>query len=211
MDEYLDPGPWPGFIGDQREKFVRITLGSGEEIEHSEVYFVLSAGEFVVSTDKSYDDTIRYDKADVARIEVLQYHTACFITSAVADEETVLEPLRRFREEAMAPTLPGRTLLWVYDLVSPPVARTVSSHPDARPTRTIRWLIQRCASLAERREHEQSPTRRRILSLALIVLYVSGIIIAMVGHVVIGIRERVMDYSSNTGNIRLNSRWKEGR
>lgn len=183
MVEYLDPGPWPGFIGDRREKFVRITLGSGEEIEYSEVFFFISAREFVVSKDESHNDTIRYDTDEVARVEVIQHHTACFITTAVAGNDEILESLRGFREDTMARTTVGRSLLWIYDHVSPPIARTLANNPNARFTNAIRWLIHKSAGLAKRREDRDSAFERRVLSLGLLVLYVIGILLAITSHV----------------------------
>lgn len=191
MVEYLDPGPWPGFIGDRREKYVRITLGSGEEIEHSDVFFFISAGEFVISPDESHTDTIHYDVTEVSRAEIIQHHTACFITTAVADNDDVLDSLRSFRDESMAPTLTGRALLTVYDTVSPPIARTLAAHPDSKLTQLVRGLVHRCASIADSRIRRNSRVARHLLSILLGVLYVIGLCIGLVTHLFLTVTDRL--------------------
>lgn len=182
MVEYLDPGPWPGFIGDRREKFIRLTLGSGEEIEYSEVLFYISADEFVVSPDESHTNTIHYNITEVSRLEVIQHHTACFVTTAVADDQAVLNALRSFRDQSMAQSVMGRSLLRVYDVISPPIAETLGHHPNARTTRAIRWFVRQCAALARLRRHQESPVARRVLSVTLVALYLIGLLLGIAAH-----------------------------
>lgn len=185
MVEYLDPGPWPGFIGDRREKFVRITLGPGEEIEHSDVFFFISAGEFVISSDESHTDTIHYDITEVSRVEVIQHHTACFITTAVAGNDEVLNSLRSFRDNSMEQTAFGTTLLQVYDTVSPPISRTLAAHPDSKLTHIVRGLVHRCASIADTRRQRDSSLERRLLSISLGLLYITGLLLGLCVHLLL--------------------------
>lgn len=185
------PEDLSGYIGDGREKFVRVTLGTGERVEHGDVYLGYSGEDFVVSEESSFGDeaTTWYEKTEVARVEVVQHHSMCFITTAVAGDEATLDALRGFRDDAMARTAPGRALLRAYDAVSPSIADTLARHPDARTTRAIRGLVERCAGLARRRERHRTAVVRALFSIALTSLYVVGMILALVGHLAIAARE----------------------
>lgn len=182
----------PGDVGDDRRKFVRVTLGSGERIEHGGVYFRYSADEFIVSDEESFpeDDRTRYEKADVARVEVIQHHPKCFITTAVADDDRALDALRSFRDGPLARTPVGRGLVGLYYAVSPPVAATLARHPDARTARAVRWLVERCARLVRRRDRLGSPAGRALISMLVTLLYLVGVALAAAGSLAIRARER---------------------
>lgn len=189
----------PGAVGDNREKFVRVTLGSGEREEHGDVYFRYSAGEFFVSPDPGFpdDETTRYDVADTARLEVLQHHSKCFITTAVDGEGRALDDLRGFRDDVLATRRVGRGLVALYDAVSPPVAATLSRHPDARTTRAVRWLVERCAGLVRYRDRSPSGVQRALVSVAVGLLYVVGLLLAVAGHA----RLRIGEHRSQVPTI----------
>lgn len=182
----------PGDVGDDRRKFVRVTLGSGERVEHGDVYFRYSADEFFVSADESFpeDDRTRYDRDDVARVEVIQHHAKCFVTTAVAGDERTLDALRSFRDGPLARTPVGRGLVGLYYAVSPPVAATLARHPEGRTARTVRWLIERCVRLIRRRDRARSPAARATVSTLVTLIYVVGVTFATVGSLAIRACER---------------------
>lgn len=182
----------PGDVGDDRPKFVRVTLGSGERVEHGNVYFRYSADEFFVSADESFpeDDRTRYDRDDVARVEVIQHHAKCFVTTAVAGDERTLDALRSFRDGPLARTPIGRGLVGLYYAVSPPVAATLARHPDARTARAVRWLVERCAELVRRRDRLGSSAARAAVSTLVTLLYLGGVALATAGSIAIRTRER---------------------
>ncbi|WP_254535134.1 CFI-box-CTERM domain-containing protein [Halomarina litorea] len=181
-----------GFVGDGRKKHLTVVTSDGRRHEHGEVYLKHSVDAFVVSPDFEFpdDDSHRYAKADLLRAEIKQHHSACFVTTAAAGEGPTLDALRGFRDGAMTPTATGRALVAVYERVSPPIATTIAEHPDSRTARTVQWLVERCATLARRRE-AQSGLARRALSVLLTLLYVVGVALALAGHLLIRVRERV--------------------
>jgi hypothetical protein len=183
----------PGDIGDDREKFMRVTLASGEEVEHGEVYYRYSAEEFIVAPSMEFEDeeTTRYRKGEVVRVEVHQHNPACFLTTAVAGEGETLETLREFRDETLRLTVPGRVLVGLYYLVSPPVARTLAAHPDSRTAAAVRWFVDRCAGLLDRRE--RSRRGQAPLSVLVVLLYVVGLVVATGGVALIRARAAIPD------------------
>ena len=177
----------PGDVGDDREKFVRVTLASGEQVEHGDVYYRYSREEFIVAPSLAFDpeETTRYRKDEVVRVEVHQHHSACFLTTAVADDET-LEVLREFRDDTLGRTRPGRALVAVYYAVSPSVARTLARHPGSRTASTVRWFVDRCAWLIDCRE--RYPGLRWPLAVLVVLLYVLGLVVATAGTALIRAR-----------------------
>lgn len=184
-------------VGDGRKKHVSVRTRAGKEFDHGDVYLRHSETEFVVSPDAEFppDETTRYRKADLARVDVTQHHSSCFVTTATAGEGRTLSLLREFRDDVMAPSRAGRGLLVVYDAVSPPVAATLAAHPDATGTRAVRRLVERCGSLADRRRRA-APAGRVALSCALVALYVVGVCLALAVHGWLSLRERGLNRKS---------------
>lgn len=178
-------------VGDSRQKHVTVLTRTGERHEHGNVYLKHATDAFVVSPEEAFaaDTTTRYPKADLLSIEINQHHSACFITTATAGEGSTLSALRGFRDDALARSRPGRTLIASYDRLSPPIARTLARHPEARITGIVRRLVERCAGLARRREAADSAAGRGALSVVLVALYVIGMALALAGHVGLGIRD----------------------
>ncbi|MFC7044154.1 CFI-box-CTERM domain-containing protein [Halobacteriaceae archaeon GCM10025711] len=188
-----DGGEGPVEVGDSRLKHVSVVDGDGKQTDHGDVYLRHSNDEFVVSPDVEFppEETTRYEKASLRRVEVKQHHSMCFITTAAAGEGATLDALRGFRDDALARTPVGRALVAGYYAVSPPIAATLDQHPDARTTRVVRWLVEGCAGLSRRRDGSDSPVARAGLSTLLTLLYVVGVAVAAVGHAGIRVRETV--------------------
>lgn len=186
-------------IGDHREKHVSVDTRSGDRIDHGDVYFRYSATDFAVCPDPSFPEaeTVRYEKASLLRVEVTQHHAACFITAATTARADDLDALRGFRDDAMGRTPAGRALVALYYVVSPPVARTLRRHPRARTAGVVRWLVERCADLARRRDASRSRVGRLAASTLLTVAYAVGLVIALVGHALIRGTERLPGGSTN--------------
>jgi hypothetical protein len=183
-----------GFVGDGRKKHLTVVTAEGDRHEHGEVYLKHSAEAFAVSPEFEFppEETDRYEKAALARAEIKQHHSACFVTTAAAGEGPTLDALRGFRDEAMTPSVPGRALLAVYERVSPPIAATIEAHPDSRTARSVRWLVERCGHLARRREEASGPgPGRTALSVVLAAAYVLGVALALAGHLAIRARGEV--------------------
>lgn len=174
----------PVEIGDNREKHVTVITNEGEHRDHGNVYLRHSETAFVVSSDSAFPDeeTERYAKDTIRRVEVTQHHSACFITTATAGDGPTLNTLRAFRDDALIRTPPGRALVHLYEIVSPPIAATLARHPHARTTRFVRWLIERCASLAHHRSASHSSIVQSVLSVVLTTLYIIGLCSAALGH-----------------------------
>ena len=185
-------------VGDWREKHVSVVTRSGDRIEHGDVYFRHSSTAFVVSPDRSFpeEETERYPKETLLRVEVTQHHAACFITTATAGESDALDALRGFRDDAMSRSFVGRALVGLYYAVSPPVADTLARHPRAATTRTVRWLVERCADLARRRSASRSIVARLSVSVLLTLAYAIGLAIAVLGHASIRLREHALERSA---------------
>lgn len=181
----------PVAVGDGREKHVSVLTRAGERHDHGDVYLKQSSMAFFVSSDESFSDaaTTRYPKEALTRVEVIQHHSACFITTATAGEGPALDALREFRDDSLSRSSPGRALVSVYEGVSPPIATTLARHPEAATTRLVRWLVRRCSALARRRKRS-SPAVRTALTVVLVALYVFGVGCAALGHCVIRLRER---------------------
>lgn len=190
VDDSSGDDELPG-VGDGREKHVTVVTRDGERREHGEVYLRHTDDAFVVSQDANFSEaeTYRYAKADLVRLEVGQHHSACFITTAAAGEGPTLDALRGFRDDAMARTLPGRALVRLYYVVSPPVAETLERHPDSRTARVVRWLVGRCARLARRREAADTAATRLAVSVVVTVAYAIGLALAVFGHACIRLSE----------------------
>lgn len=183
----------PVEVGDARQKHVIIITSEGERREHGDVFLRHSEIEFVISTDSAFPDeeTARYSKADIRRVEVTQHHSACFITTATAGDGPTLDTLRAFRDDTLLRTPLGRALVRLYESVSPPIAATLARHPNATTTRFVRWLIECCASLARRRAISRSPLAQAAFSSLLILLYVVGLGGAALGHAWIRLSESI--------------------
>jgi hypothetical protein len=180
----------PTAVGDGRQKHVSVHTRVDDHHDHGNVYLKHSSVAFFVSPDKSFPDgaTTRYAKSDLRRLEVTQHHSMCFITTATAGDGPALNALRGFRDDALARSAPGRALVGTYNRVSPPIAATLSRHPEATTTRVVRWLVRRCGALARRRTRA-SPVVRTLLTGLLVVLYVIGVACAALGHLAIRCRE----------------------
>lgn len=178
-------------VGDGRQKHVTVYPTSAAPIEHGDVYLRHSADAFVVSPDAEFSptQTTRYEKADVLRVEVVQHHSSCFITTATANDAKTLDALRGFRDEAMVTTAWGRPLVAVYERISPPIARTLERHPHATTTNLVRSLVGRCGALAEHRDATDKAAVTAFYTVILVVLYVLGVLLAAAGHSVIRVRE----------------------
>lgn len=179
-----ETGLEPVELGDGRQKHVTIISSAGDQMTHNDSYLRHSTTEFIVSPDDSFspDKTTRYAKSEIARIEISQHHSRCFITTAVVDEQAALEMLRNFRDDALTASVFGQALVRVYERLSPPIAETLAHHPHARTTQVVRWLVHRCAQLAHLRITISSSIARYILSISLTVLYLLGVTIALLGH-----------------------------
>lgn len=180
-------------VGDSREKHVSVVTLDGERIEHGDVYVAHAATSITVSPSPGFPDgeTVRYEKADLRRVEITQHHAACFITTAVAGDGPTLAVLRRFRDGALARSATGRLLLRSYEVVSPPIARTLERHPASRTTRAVRRHVERCATLARRRDASGSRWQRRGYTTALTLAYVAGVALAALGWAALRLGERL--------------------
>lgn len=181
-------------VGDGRPKHLELVTADGKHIERGDVYLRYSADVFLVSADPEFpeSETEVYPKADLHRAHVDQHHSACFITTAVAGEPETLSTLRGFRDDAMTPTLVGGALVDLYERISPPIAATLSAHPHSRTTRSVRWLVRRCAAIARRREGVEGVSRG-LHSVALVVLYVLGLCVAAAGAAALRTRDGEVD------------------
>lgn len=180
----------PVAVGDNREKHISLITRTGKYHEHGNVYLKHSSMAFFVSLDASFPDaeTTRYPKNNLSRVEVTQHHSACFITTATAGDGPALDALRNFRDGSLSQSALGRALVTIYNTMSPPIAATLARHPSSRTTRLVRWLVHRCASLAQWRTHA-SPAIRVILTIVLVTLYIVGLECAAFGHLIIRYRE----------------------
>ena len=180
----------PDVVGDGREKHVHVVTQAGDRRDHGNVYLRHSTTVFFVSPDESFPEetTTHYEKSRLTRVEVTQHHSMCFITTATAGE-VELDALRGFRDATLVRSSPGRALVTIYEAVSPPIATTLARHPHGVTTRLVRRLVRFCAMLARRQKHA-SPPAHTALSALLVVLYVSGVGCAALGHTVIRLRER---------------------
>lgn len=171
-------------VGDGREKHLHVVTASGKETDHDEVFVRHTEAEYLVCADPDFppSETTRYRKENVDRVKITQHHSNCFITTAAAGEGPTLDSLRGFRADVMRPTRSGRTLLRVYEAISPPIAATLDRHPEAASTRLVRRLVERCGTLADRRRTARGGARRAALSVALIGLYVVGVALATLAH-----------------------------
>jgi hypothetical protein len=174
-------------LGDERQKHITILTTVGEQITYRNSYLRHSTTEFIISSSESFhsNETSRYSKTEIDRIEIDQHHSRCFITTAVANEGTALQVLRDFRDNALTTSPLGRFLLVVYETVSPPIAETFTHYPDTRTTLVVRWLVLQCAQIANRRATTSSALGRLGLSALLVILYTVGVIIALFGHLII--------------------------
>jgi hypothetical protein len=171
-------------VGDGREKHLHVVTASGKEIDHDEVFVRHTETEYLVCADPDFppSETTRYRKENIDRVKITQHHSNCFITTAAAGEGPTLDSLRGFRADVMRPTRSGRTLLRVYEAISPPIAATLDRHPEAASTRLVSRLVERCGALADRRRAARGAAERAALSVALIGLYVVGVGLAALAH-----------------------------
>lgn len=171
-------------VGDGREKHIQVVTRGGKEFGHDEVFVRHSETEYLICADPDFppSETTRYRKENIDRVRITQHHSNCFITTAAAGEGPTLDSLRGFRADVMRPTRSGRTLLRVYEAISPPIAATLDRHPDATVTRLVRRLVDHCGTLADRRREATTDIERATLSVALICLYVVGVVLAALGH-----------------------------
>lgn len=190
----------PGDVGDDREKFVRVTFPSGERVEHGDVYYRYTDEEFIVAPSMEFAEaeTTRYRKGEVVRAEIHQHHPACFVTTAVAREAEALDLLRGFRDDVLGRSLAGRALVRLYYAASPPVARTLERHPGSRTATVVRWFVDRCAGLVAARERH--PRLRAPISVLVTLLYVVGLAVATAGAALIRLREAAPDRRTAPGS-----------
>lgn len=181
----------PGDVGDNREKFVRITLATGDEIEHSGVYYRYTAEEFIVAPTMEFEDTTRYHKDETARVEILQHHSRCFITTATATRPQVTNQLERFRDNVLATTRVGRGLVRLYYGISPPIARTLTHAPHSTTAKLVRWLIERCSGLLNRRDRTGSYFKSSY-TILVVLLYLLGLVVAATGTLTIRVHSLIL-------------------
>ncbi len=115
----------------------------------------------------------------------------CYITTAATRDDATLDSLRRFRDDSMASTPLGRGMIDLYYRISPPIAQTLSDHPDSRPTHATRWLVETCADISDRQEATDSRVESASLGVALTGLYMVGIATGVTGHVGLRVREKL--------------------
>lgn len=106
-----------------------------------------------------------------------------------ARELATLDSLRRFRDESMSATPPGRGLVGLYYRISPPVAETLERHPESYTPEVTRPIVQTCAALSSAQDETGSRLQSALLGAVLTQLYVVGIITAAAGHACIRLRE----------------------
>lgn len=188
-----DPGSEPVELGDGRQKHITLVQSDGERIEYEASYLRHSTDEFIVSSDESFPESemTRYPKREIDRIDVDQHHSRCFITTTVADDPTALQPLRGFRDRALTRSSLGRSLVGLYETVSPPIAETLARYPNARVTQAVGTLVRCCARIADRRAVASSSTGRGFLSLLLVGLYLLGVGVGAGGHLGLQVYETV--------------------
>ncbi|MFB6117906.1 CFI-box-CTERM domain-containing protein [Halosegnis sp.] len=182
-DSEPDNERFDAMVGDGREKHLTLHTVDGERIERGDVFVKHGADAYVCSPDPEFppEETERFEKTDLRRVDLNQHHSTCFITTAAGDERA-LSALRGFREDVLAPTRTGRALVGIYERVSPPVACTLVAAPDSRTTRVVAGLVDVCARLARRRR--AAGLLRPLLSMLLVGLYVVGLACGLAGHVV---------------------------
>lgn len=182
----------PGDVGDNRKKFVRVTLANGDQVEHGDIYVRYTDQEFILadSMDFTDEETTRYRKGEVVQVEVQQHHPKCFITTAVADAQT-LNTLRGFRTDVMAGSRLGRPLLGIYDLVSPPIAQKIARNPDSTIAGAVRWFV--AISAAVESERRRSCCLSRGLAVAVTLLYIVGLLVAVSGYLAMTIWNSVIE------------------
>jgi subtilisin len=115
----------------------------------------------------------------------------CYVTTATAGEGHTLDSLRRFRDESMAATPVGRSMIQLYYAISPPVARTLERHPDSHTAEACRRIVDASASLSDAQDETDSTIESASLAVLLTLLYSLGILVGAGGHAGIGLRERL--------------------
>lgn len=115
-----------------------------------------------------------YDKRNIDKSSSSGGPPDCFITTAVSSDESVLMPLRSFRDEVMKPNIIGRFLLLIYDVVAPPIAVSLSQNQNS----LLEFLIRFCSNIAEWRERQSMSVIRSVTSVVLIFLYIFCVIFA---------------------------------
>lgn len=118
---------------------------------------------------------------------------SCYITTATVGAGDTREELRTFRDEGLGRTPLGRLLTRIYYVVSPRVADTLDRHPESRTARIVRRLIHVCGGLAEERNGTGSAAKRLGLSTVLTVLYMIGVLVAVLGSVALSAGELIED------------------
>lgn len=113
----------------------------------------------------------------------------CYITTALAEDQAALNSLRQFRDDSMARTPLGRALIDIYYIIGPPIATTLQRHPDSTYARIIRWLIMNCASLSNRQDQMDSSVWSVGIAVFLTGIYTVGVLIGIVGHIDLRLRE----------------------
>lgn len=193
MSEDADSDSESVELGDGRQKYITLVQSDGERIEYKASYLRHSTDEFIVSSDASFPEpkTTRYSKSDIDRIDVNQHHSRCFITTAVADDRTVLQPLRKFRDRVLTRSPLGRPFVRLYERVSPPIAETLARHPNASVTRIVETIVRCCAKIADRRAVASSLTGRASLSVLLVGLYLLGVGIGASGYLGLQVYEAI--------------------
>lgn len=121
---------------------------------------------------------------DAGNVETFTTDTGgCFITTATTDEPETRNELREFRDNELQGSPVGKALVSLYYWLSPPISRTLFQHPNSPVTRTVRAIVKICASLSERQERTRTRPVRIGYTIGIILLYVTGIFLGVLGHI----------------------------
>jgi len=119
------------------------------------------------------------------RIVAQESDTECFITTATTQSVRTLESLRRYRDDWLTTTWLGELLVDIYYKISPPIANTLKKHPSSVPARVTRSLVEHCGSLSDRQQKTDSRVKSAAFGVMLLMLYIVGIVMGMVGHLLL--------------------------
>lgn len=115
----------------------------------------------------------------------------CVITTAASSDPATLDSLRQFRDDSMERRPIGRALLALYYRLGTPVANTLEEYPQSRTRLFVRWVVRRCASLADRQRRSDSRVESAVIAVTLTGVYMIGGIIGLIGHMAIRARENI--------------------
>lgn len=174
-----------GFIDDTEPE----SVGSGESVSH-DVSGLSDGTTYEFRAVATADETTTVGETKTFETEEDEDDSGgCFLTTATADDPATLHSLRRFRDNSMAATPLGQALIRVYYAISPPIAETLSRHPNSRTVRVGRALVDQCARLSDAQAATDSRPLSVLYGVALTLLYIVGILIAATGHTILRTQE----------------------